>query len=172
MTPLDTAALYDEHVDFVWRMLLRLGVETSNVEDATQEVFLVAHRRRGEFKHASSVRTWLTGIAVRVAKDHRRGARRSEQRVTRLASEPEPPSVDPHRRAEVAQAFALANSLLSQLDEDQRAVFVLTEWEGLRAVEIAEIIGSNVNTVNSRLRRAREHFNELVAALKKKEALP
>ncbi len=172
MTPLDTAALYDAHAGFVWRLLLRLGTPREEVEDAVQEVFLTLHRRGSDFRHASSVRTFIAGIAVRVAKDQRRRHRRAAQKLSRLADEPTREPNNPHVSAEAAQAFALAVSLLEQLDEDQRTVFVLTEWEGLKGVEIAEITGANLNTVNSRLRRAREHFNALVATLKKKEALP
>lgn len=161
---LDTAALYDAHVDFVWRLLTRLGVHRDAVEDATQEVFLTVHRRRAEFRNASSVRTWLGGIAVHVAKDHRRRANRHAKRVEladrQLTREPK----TPHESAESAQALKLALQLLEELDEDQRTVFVLAEFEELTAQEIAEMTDTNSNTVSSRLRLARKHFNELVLA--------
>ena len=66
--------IYAEHVAMVWRALRRLGVPETSIEDAVQDVFLVAHRRAGEFEGRSSVKTWLYGIALRVAKDHRRAA--------------------------------------------------------------------------------------------------
>jgi RNA polymerase sigma-70 factor (ECF subfamily) len=55
--------------------------------------------------------------------------------------------------------------LLEQLDESQRTAFVLVEFQGLTAPEVAEITESNVNTVSTRLRAARRRINELVAAL-------
>ena len=42
--------LYEAEVDFVWRNLRRLGVHASEVEDRTQEVFVVAHRRFDDFE--------------------------------------------------------------------------------------------------------------------------
>ena len=47
--PITLEALYDAHAVFVWRTLARLGVATANVDDAVQEVFLVAHRQLGGF---------------------------------------------------------------------------------------------------------------------------
>jgi RNA polymerase sigma-70 factor (ECF subfamily) len=53
--------------------------------------------------------------------------------------------------------------VLEQLPLDLRAVFVLFELEGMTSPEIAELSGVPLGTVASRLRRAREHFRELVA---------
>ena len=59
--------VYEEHFDFVWRSLRRLGVPRSALDDAVQEVFLVVHRRLAEFEGRSSLKTWLFGIAVHIA---------------------------------------------------------------------------------------------------------
>lgn len=165
---IDVAALYDTHVDFVWRMVTRLGVTTASVEDAVQEVFLTLHRRKGEFRGASSERTWLGGIAVRVARDFRRGAARHAARLEALPDPVEP--ADPLTRLSDAQALARVLELLDELDEDQRTVFVCTELEEMTAAEVAEITGVSPNTVSSRLRLARKRFNELVSACQRKEA--
>src|SRR5687767_127874 len=68
----DFDTLYDEQVDGVWRLLQRFGVPESGLEDAVQEVFIVAHRRLSDFRGDSTLKTWLGGICVRVAKDVRR----------------------------------------------------------------------------------------------------
>lgn len=166
---MNVAELYEQHVDFVWRMALRLGVPAAQLEDVVQEVFLVLHRRRDEFRAASSVRTWIGGIVIRVARDFRRQgarqARRHEQLELVTPLEPR----DAHEALEAAEALAVALRLLEQLDEDQRIVFVLTEFEELSAREIAEMTGTNPNTVASRLRLARRRFDELVVAEKQKE---
>ncbi|MEW6431774.1 MAG: sigma-70 family RNA polymerase sigma factor [Myxococcota bacterium] len=60
----------------MWRLLRRLGVAPSHLDDATHDVFVVAWRRLGEFRGRSALRTWLMGIAVRVASDYRRKAHR------------------------------------------------------------------------------------------------
>ena len=76
----DFDAVYREHFPFVWRNLRRLGVAESHVEDAAQEVWVVVHRRLREFEGRSSMRTWLFGITMRTASDHRRWRRRKDPR--------------------------------------------------------------------------------------------
>ena len=79
-------AVYRENFSTVWRGLRRLGVPERSLEDAAQDVFLIVHRRANDFEGRSSVRTWIYGIAVRVAKDYRRAEARHSQRVEQLAA--------------------------------------------------------------------------------------
>jgi len=69
-------ALYEAWVDLGWRSPRRLGVAEASLDDAVQDVFLVVHRRLADFEGRSTPKTWLFGIALRIAKDHRRSARR------------------------------------------------------------------------------------------------
>src|ERR1700722_8443188 len=64
-------SLYDTYFAFVWRSVQRLGVPASQVDDVVQEVFLVVHRKLASFEGRSSLKTWLYGIALRVARAHR-----------------------------------------------------------------------------------------------------
>lgn len=161
----DFLRLYDETVDVAWRVLQRLGVREAELEDAVQDVFAVAFRRRSDFHGGSKASTWITGIAIRVAHDYRR-------RVGRKPTE----ALDQHRHLEDAkqspdetvirsQAGKVLLSLMDQLEPTQREVFVLAELEQLSAPEIASLTSTPVNTVYSRLRLARERFNELVENL-------
>lgn len=152
------AALYRENVDFVWRSLRRLGTPDSQLEDATQDVFLVAARRMGEFEGRSAIKTWLFGIAMRVVKTHRRTRWRHERKLEALghASANEAAN-DPIARRDAQRTLLM---LLDTLDDDRRAVYVLAELEGLTAVEIAEGLELNVNTVYTRLRTARLALRE------------
>ena len=112
-------ALYEDHVDFVWRNLRRLGVHDSDAEDRTQEVFVVAHRRFDEFEdRGHGPRAWLFQIVLRVASDARRHHRRHPE---------DPDGGDACGRASVepGQAEALARrEALSQLDEALRTIDV------------------------------------------------
>jgi RNA polymerase sigma-70 factor (ECF subfamily) len=152
-------AIYEEHFDFVWRSLKRLGIPSAQLDDAVQDVFVVVHRRLGEFEGRSSLKTWLFGIALRVASVHRR---------TRARRPTEPLVEDPPDHAgrgaadalsEAAEAARLVQQLLDGMPEDRRAVFVLTELEEMTAKEISEALGVNLNTVYSRLRLARRDFD-------------
>jgi len=165
---LGVAALYEEHVDFVWRSLKRLGVPPSRMDDAVQDVFLVVHRRLSSFELRSSVKTWLYGIAVRVAHDHHRARRRKEQRGADEAP-PDPDSLadeaslGPLERAEQADAVRLLDELLAPMTAEKREVFLLTELEQMTAPEIAEALGIRLTTVYSRLRAARVEFEQALA---------
>jgi len=155
------SAIYREHFEFVWRSLRRLGAPEHALDDATQDVFLVAARRLDEFEGRSTVRTWLFGIAMRVVRTQRRTSWRHQRKVEALAAaSPDSPRGDPMAQRD-AQRLLL--SLLDQLDDDKRAVYVLAELEGMTAVEIAEGLGANVNTIYTRLRAARQQLRAAAA---------
>ncbi len=157
--------LYEDHVERVWAFLQRLGVPDSWVDDATQETFLIAHRQLSAFRGDSTVRTWLLGIALRVAKDHRRRESRRGGPWVQLAGSLPDDRRSPDDVTSIREELSLALRLLDQLDPNQRTVFVLVEFEGFTAVEVAALTSTNVNTVSTRLRAARLRFNSLVAAL-------
>lgn len=156
-------ALYDEQFEYVWCSLRRLGVHEASIDDAVQDVFVVVHRRLAEFEGRSSLRTWLFGIAVRVARDHRRRARRSE--AIAEGQDPRAQGQSPFDGAATAEAARTLDRLLGELEESRREVFVLAELEQMTAPEIAVCLELNVNTVYSRLRAAREDFEAAVARM-------
>ena len=152
------AELYREHFQFVWRSLRRLGVRDSSVEDAVQDVFLVAHRKLHTFEGRSSFKVWLFAIGIRVAAEHRR-------RDARLLLDPAASPVGPHldRTLELRRRVDLLDRLLDELSDEQREVFVMAEIEQFSAPEIAEALGQKLNTVYSRLRLARARFERALA---------
>jgi RNA polymerase sigma-70 factor, ECF subfamily len=165
--------VYDEHAEFVWCSLRRLGVAPASVDDALQDVFVVVHRRLREFEGRSSLRTWLFGIVLGIARNYRRSARRRAPEGA-LAAEatddlPSPDARGPEGRAEDAEAVRALYSLLDQLDEDKREVFVLADIEEMTAPEIAAALSLNVNTVYARIRAARLAFEQAVARYRAKE---
>jgi RNA polymerase sigma-70 factor, ECF subfamily len=150
----DFDALYEKHAAFVWRTLRSLGVPSEDTEDAAQEVFSTVFRKLSAFEGRSSLRTWLCGIAVGVARNH---TRKRKRRTGLDAALPQPEATSP---AESTEALDLVTRCLEDLDENLRMVFVLAELEQLTAPEIAEVLTVNVNTVYSRLRLARERFEQ------------
>lgn len=161
--------LYDRYFDFVWRSLCRLGVPPADLEDAAQDVFVVVHRRLATYEERASIKSWLFGIALRVAKVYRqRGARRRAQMAADesvlVCTRGSPEEL----RAKM-QAAEQVQLLLDELDDDKRAVFVLAELEHMPASEIAQALGIPANTVYSRLRLARAAFNDGLKRLKAKD---
>ncbi|MBI5545894.1 MAG: RNA polymerase sigma factor [Deltaproteobacteria bacterium] len=153
--------VFRTHFDFVWSALRRLGVPPSSVDDAVQDAFLVVHRRLADFEGRSTLRTWLYGIVLRVARDHRRRSQRAD--LGTLPPDVKDDRPGPHDTASRSEALRLLERLLRTLDEDKREVLILADMEGLTAPEIADLVGANLNTVYSRLRAARQLFNEAVA---------
>lgn len=139
-------------------MLQRLGVAPAFVDDAAQEVFVTAWRRWSDFEGRSTERTWLLGIALRVASDARRKQRPVEEVSSRLVSDaPQPDAV----RAANEQR-ARVDRLLQQLEDERREVLLLVDVEGYTIPEVAEATGVNLNTLYTRLRTARQQFEALV----------
>ncbi len=151
--------LYDQSFELVWRLLRRLGVAESSLDDAVQDVFLIVHRRMDEFERRSEARTWIAGIAIRVAADYRRHLRRKGG-LEPLGGGQADPRSDPHLAAVQAEALRQLYQVLGELDDQRREVFVLAELEQLTAPEISRTLGLNVNTVYTRLRTARRVFDQ------------
>ncbi|MEX1364382.1 MAG: sigma-70 family RNA polymerase sigma factor [Nannocystaceae bacterium] len=155
------AALYDRHHAFVWRILRRLGVPPASLDDATQDVFVVVHRRRDTLRPGVSERSWLYGIARRVAADVHRGRRRTQRKLEALPSPGQSAPLDD--ALERAEAADFVRTFFERLDAGHRMVFVLSDVEGMTAPEVAEALELNLNTVYSRLRSARKKFERAVA---------
>ncbi|HLT35523.1 MAG TPA: RNA polymerase sigma factor [Enhygromyxa sp.] len=152
---------YRAHVGLVWRALARRNVAAADLEDTTQEVFMIAHRRWGAWEGHTSLRVWLFGVARHVANAYHRGARRQQRKLDALPPPADQPLLD-HRVDAQARLDALAVAIQA-LPPDRRDVFVLADVEGFSAPEIAEALGCKLNTVYSRLRRARVAINETMA---------
>jgi len=154
--------VYAGQIHFVWRVLRGMGVSDGLVEDAAQDVFVVVHRRLGDFDGRFSIKTWLFEIAFRVACDYRRRVKRTagHEPVDESLRDTAPSPAD---YAERGEALRLVEELLDELDDDKRAVLLLSEIEGMTAPEIAVVMGAPLNTVYTWLRRARAQLSEAVA---------
>lgn len=155
-------ALQEEYFEFLWRTLRRLGVPEADVDDAVQQVFLVAARR---VIQPGAERAFLFSTALRVASHARRTLRRRRE-----SGEAVPEQTDgtpsPEELLDQRRARALLDEVLEELPLDLRAVFILFELEEMTVVEIATMMAIPTGTAASRLRRARELFHETVARVR------
>lgn len=146
--------LFRLYAPFVWRVLGRLGVHQADLHDASQEVFLVVHKRLDSFEGRSSVKTWIFGICARVGAAFRRKIHRwpeIDEEASVLATDQAPDdAIDSLRLRERLRRA------LGTLDDEKRAVFVLYELEDLSMPEIAEAVGCPLTTAYSRLHAARK----------------
>ena len=154
-------SLVDQHFSFVWRYLRGLGVPSAEVDDAAQQVFMVASGKIDAIQQGAE-RSFLVGTARGVAANARRAdVRRRELRgdVPLDAYADDRPDAEAH--AGTREELAILDRFLASLTDDLREIFVLFELEGLTMAAIAEALSLPPGTVASRLRRAREEFQEM-----------
>jgi RNA polymerase sigma-70 factor (ECF subfamily) len=168
--PLDVAEIFKAQHAFVWRILRHLGIAASDQEDVLQEVFVVVHRRLGEYREQDKMRAWLYAICTRVVRDHRRRVGRRREELTELP-DARHPQAPPHELAD-PRALSLAQRMLAALPEKQRAVFLLYEIEQLSMVEIALAVECPLQTAYARLRKARERVLSEVARARLRGEMP
>lgn len=150
---LDLADLYRRQRAYVRGCLLSCGVPGNALEDAIQDVFLVLFRRADDFDPArGTVRAWLFGICLRVARKHRRKVGPAAEIDEQTADDAIP---DPERYASRVQAASLADSILDSIPREQLSVLVMADIEEMTGPEIAETLSLPLGTVHSRLARAR-----------------
>lgn len=152
---LEFPRIFEDNVSFVWRVLEHHGIRGNDLEDATQEVFIVVARKLSELDEPARLRSWLFGIARRVAAAQRRKA---HVRRERPMSDTDEYGVDDrmHERSEHAQALGRLQSVLDGLKEEQRIAFLLREVEQFSIQEVADAMGCPLQTAYSRVRAARE----------------
>ncbi|MBQ2954440.1 MAG: sigma-70 family RNA polymerase sigma factor [Clostridia bacterium] len=136
----------------VKRLCCLILQDMSLAEDAAQETFIKAWRSLAKFRGECSERTWLMRIAVNTCRDVQRTAwfRRMDRRVT-----PEELPLAAPEPGEPALAEAIA-----RLPAGDREVIVLRYYQQLSPGEIAELLRQPLNTVKSRLVRAKKKLKQ------------
>jgi RNA polymerase sigma-70 factor, ECF subfamily len=154
--------IYDEWFEHVSRWVAALGASEADREDLVQDVFIVAHRRLASFD-GGNLAGWLYQIARRKVRDYR-----SLAWVKHFFAASRLPLVDstlqtvtgPLDYLETREKVAVLAELLTTLNAEQRAAFVLFEIEGLSGEEIARLQEVPINTVWARIYKARKKLHE------------
>lgn len=157
--------LVETYQDRLFGLVYSMVRNQEQAEDLTQEIFVKAYFALRSFAGDSAFYTWLFRIGSNHCLDHLRKRRPQEislddttdeaETLTRLQSLEAPAS----ERPDVPQqADSEVMRVLATLDPDQRLVLSLREVEGCTYEEIAKLMNCGVNTVKSRLNRAREAF--------------
>jgi RNA polymerase sigma-70 factor (ECF subfamily) len=146
-------ALYREHVGRIHGLCLRMTGSAHEAESLTQEAFVRAWQRLGDFRGEAAFGTWLHHVAVSVVLTSRRASLRRLRRIEATddlarVDGPDPVPRAPDARVDLDRAIAL-------LPEGARIVFVLFEVEGYSHAEIARELGIAENTSKAQLHRAR-----------------
>jgi len=159
-------AIYRQYFDFVWSSARHLGAAADAVDDVVQDVFVVIHGRLATLQNPEALRSWIYGIVRRTVSDYRRSRRNRDAAGARLGAElkstghSQPSPLDmTERNAELG----LLESILAELDEPKREIFVMVEVLEMTVPEVVQALAIPLNTAYSRLRLARKLFEEVLA---------
>lgn len=137
---------------------LRRVADPSQAEELTQETFLAVLRATSRYEASALVRTWLYAIGFKILRAHRRKA------AFRAMFQGEQPAGREPATEDAIDARLLVREAVGKLEPMDREVLLLREFEGLSYAEIAALLHLPVNTVRSRLFRARMALRDLLAA--------
>jgi RNA polymerase sigma-70 factor (ECF subfamily) len=152
---------FDADLDYIFATLRRLGARPAELDDLTQEVFVVLHRNWDSIDTSSPLRPYLFGVAFRVLCAHRR---RQKREVPHGVVEVEDVALDPETSLGRKESNRLLHDALESVPLRRRVVVVMHELDGIPAVEIARQLTISPFTVYARLRKAHK---ELRAALRR-----
>jgi RNA polymerase sigma-70 factor (ECF subfamily) len=141
-------------------MLVRMLGPRADLEDWVQVVFLETCRSLPRYRGDSSISTFVTGIAIRVARRAMRPVawftRRSNVEVEPVASD------DPERSAQDAEQLHHLHRALERIAPKKRIAFTLWALEGLDVPAIAELTGASVAATKSRIFHAQKELRAMV----------
>ncbi|MGH7754026.1 MAG: RNA polymerase sigma factor [Gemmatimonadales bacterium] len=158
--PAAERALYEAHVDRVYRLAYRLAGEADLATEFTQDTFVRAFERLREFRGEAAFSTWLHAIATSVVYNGMRKIKRFRSREADLEDAERvtgtPVRAEPDLKIRLHRA-------IDALAQGYRTVFVMHDVEGYTHEEIASALGVETGTSKAQLSRARAKLREALA---------
>lgn len=153
--------LYGNYYQRLSRLLMRMSMRPQDIEEVINDTFWVVWTKAGEFRGASQLSTWIIGIAYRRALNTLRRAKLRP--VADHEFDEDSVSVVSSEEQETNQQWLSLG--LERLPVEQRMALELTYTLGHSCEEVAAILECPVNTVKTRLFRARETLKQVLPAL-------
>jgi RNA polymerase sigma-70 factor (ECF subfamily) len=165
----------------IYNAAFRILGSQDEAEEVTQDTFLKVHQGIAGFRKEASFASWIFRIAHNLCVDTvRTKQRRTGVKVVSFdpqstQNEDEPPDSSislsqiadplpsPAQKVDLEEQQIMIEKSLMELPESQRAVVVLHDIEGFQYQEIADIVGTSVGTVRSRLHYGRLKLREILA---------
>jgi len=163
----------------IYNVILKICANTDDAAELTQETFVKVIENIEQFQGRSSFYTWVFRIAVNLTlnycqkrvklafrsldaelDEHKGQAKQQLKDFLSDDSYPEPAVI-----AQNKELCEIARKSLMKLDDDQRAVVILRDIEGMNYAQIAEVLDIELGTVRSRLSRARGNLREILESL-------
>jgi len=158
-------AIYRQYLDFVWSSARYLGAGTDILDDVVQDVFVVVHSKLPTLQRPEALRSWIYGIVRRTVSEYRRSRRTRDSIGARLGAAPKLIQTTPLEMAERNADLELVETVLAEVDQPKREVFVMVEFLEMTVPEVAQALDIPLNTGYSRLRLARQYFEEALARI-------
>ena len=146
--------LFGRYREPVWRFFARRLPNPATVEELAQDVFVALLQNRVRYEPRAPFRAYLFGIAWNVLLAEKR-------RAARVREDPVVADVD--HSGTTLDASLWVRRALAGLDDEQRELVMLREYEGLTYEEIAALLRVPLNTVRSRLFRARMELRDVLS---------
>ena len=161
--------LYRRFLPRTLRWLRLYGVSKRHREDVAQEVWIRVLRTIADYDGARPFAPWLMTITFRTACDHRKRAdvRREKVSETGEVEALAPPAMED----DMIDATRILEKLLPLLSDEHREVLIMVDVEEQNPSDVAQALGIPVNTVYSRLARAREEFQAVLGRFRAAERL-
>lgn len=153
--------VYKATSGFVYNVAFRIAGNKEDAQEITQDVFLKIYKNLKNFEFRSAFKTWVYRVTVNTALNSRKKTARGlnqqvEYNENMLSAEADSRSDPLADFMEKQYRKKIIAGLLKELKPQQRAYIVLREMQGLSYEEIAQTLKVNINTVRTRLKRARE----------------
>jgi len=158
--------IYKEYFNFVWSSARHLGATGDAIDDVVQDVFIVIHHKLSTLQRPEALRSWIYGIVRRTVSDYRRSKRTRDAAGIRLSAEfksSRSSQPTPLEMAERSAELELLETVLADLDETKREIFVMVEVLEMTVPEVVQALEIPLNTAYSRLRLARQSFEDVLA---------
>ena len=167
LEPRELAAIYEEHARAIYYLALRMLGDPTQAEDATHDVFLKAYRKLDDFKHQSSIRTWLYRITINHCQNllqtwHRRHIFTTDDEA--LCEHTASSAESPLRILETKELGERIQKTLDALPEEYGLLLMLVADEKLSYDEVGALTSQSADAVRGKLHRARKalaaHFHQ------------
>jgi RNA polymerase sigma-70 factor (ECF subfamily) len=148
--------LFHRYKQPVYGFFCRRIQDPAHAEELTQETFFALLRARARYEPRALFRTYLYAISFKILRAHRRKAAFRAAFLGHRNSRPDP------SRQDATESDLWVRRAVGKLDPLDREIVMLREFEQLSYAEIADLLQLPLNTVRSRLFRARTALRELL----------
>jgi RNA polymerase sigma-70 factor, ECF subfamily len=153
--------LMDEYGEEIKRLAFTYTKNWQQAEDITQEIFISAYNHLNDFREQSTIKTWIYRIAINKCKDYVRSWHYTKTLLTNTFYQ-KSNSLSPEEEYLESEQKEQISKLILQLPIKYREVIILYYFKEFSLEEISAALGINLNTVKSRLRRAKKNLESKI----------